>query len=65
MTNVLKEITIEKLYDLRDYINCCASYDLETKQQLMDEITSEIRFRNLEELMLPIVKEFIEERKEK
>ncbi|UUW39723.1 hypothetical protein VP14_036 [Vibrio phage VPMCC14] len=65
MTNVLKTCSIEKLYDLRDYINCSENYDIETKQILMDDITDEIRLRNLEEMMLPIVKEFIAEREEK
>lgn len=57
MTNVLKTCSIEKLYDLRDYINCSGNYDIETKNKfLMDDITDEIRLRNLEELMLPIVR---------
>ena len=45
MQNVLKELSVEKLYDLRDYINCSEDYDIDTKQQLVDSITDEMRFR--------------------
>lgn len=65
MSDILRKLSIVKLYDLRDYINCSDDYDLTIKQQLMDDITSEIRLRNLEELMKPIVKDFIKEQEDK
>lgn len=52
-----------ELYDLRDFINCSADYDLDIKQQLMDLVTIELRDRRLKELMAPLVKEFIEEQR--
>ncbi len=64
MQNVLKELSVEKLYDLRDYINCSEDYGIDTKQQLMDSITDETSLRQLYSLMKPLAAQFIQERGE-
>lgn len=61
----LEDLTLNALYDLRDYINCSQLYDTYTKQQLMDEITKVLRDKTLSELMQPLIEEFIAEQKEK
>lgn len=57
------EASDSELYDLRDFINCSADYDLDTKQQLMDIVAIELRDRRLRELMVPLVKECMEEQR--
>ena len=64
MQNVLKQLSVEKLYDLRDYISCSEGYGIDTKQQLMDSITDEMRCRQLYSLMKPLAEQFIQERGE-
>ncbi|MCP4988731.1 MAG: hypothetical protein GY928_22585 [Colwellia sp.] len=63
MHEYFKQYTTAQLYDLRDHISCSQEHCLSTKQQLMDEITSEMRTREVVELMKPMVKKFMEGRK--
>ncbi len=63
MHEYFKQYTTAQLYYLRDYINCSQEYCIHTKQQLMNEITEEMRTRELVGLMKPMVKRYIEERK--
>ncbi|AUR84866.1 hypothetical protein NVP1063O_199 [Vibrio phage 1.063.O._10N.261.45.C7] len=65
MKNVLLEATEQQLRDLRDYIRKSDKYSGELKEYIIEDISDEIRKRNLEELMKPLVAEFIKERKEK
>ena len=63
--DVLTTLSVTQLYELRDHINCDQDYSIETKQQLMNVLTTEIMNKNLMVLMRPIVQEFIEEQENK
>tara|TARA_Y100001956_G_scaffold53935_1_gene52801 strand:- start:532 stop:732 length:201 start_codon:yes stop_codon:yes gene_type:complete len=62
--NVLQECNVEQLEALKRYIKESEDFDSSTKEQLIETLSDRIRFLNLSEMMKPLVKEFIEERKE-
>ena len=63
--NILQEGSVEQLEALKYYIKESKDFDSNTKEQLIETLSDRIRLLNLEEMMKPVVKEFIEERKEK
>ncbi len=65
MIDVLQDATIDQLRDLRSFINCSTEYEPDIKQQLTDTLTDRISSLNLQQLMEPMVKEYIQKRKER
>tara|TARA_Y100001956_G_scaffold48961_1_gene47608 strand:- start:6744 stop:6944 length:201 start_codon:yes stop_codon:yes gene_type:complete len=63
--NILQKGSVEQLEALKYYIENSDDFDTNTKEQLIETLSDRIRFLNLEEIMKPVVKEFIKERKEK
>lgn len=57
----IHNLCVSDLYDLRDMVICSDENEI-SLQVLSDEITRLILDRQVEELMLPIVKQFMEER---